>query len=193
MSASDDGAKPYDAWTTCERHAQSFKAVRTLSPELRIPPSLWLALGSIAATGFVIGALYASSLNRSTWAFACFCASIASYIFVVALDLKEHLRLEKFVTGRFMAWTVIPLGESALHVGIVGCLLVALFIALGQPGPSSVPLLIATIGFFGLGWLDELLYHRRRALHREDILHTVSHLTGGAVFATLFLSNFIPG
>ncbi|MCH2174052.1 hypothetical protein MK489_24995 [Myxococcota bacterium] len=191
MAASGDGAKPYEAWTTCERHAQPFEAVRALAPELRVPPSLWLALASIAAMGFVVGGLSASHLGRSTWAFACFCASIASYGFVATLDLKEHLRLEKFVTGRFVAWTVIPLGESALHVGIVGCLLLAVSITLSQPALGSSPLLLATLGFFGLGWLDELLYHRRRALHREDILHTVSHLTGGAVFATLYLSDAI--
>jgi hypothetical protein len=162
-----------------------------LPPGLRVPPFLWVALGSISCAGFFFGLLYAESFNRSTWPFACFCASIAAYIFVVALDMNEHIRLEKIVTGRWLGWKVVPLGESALHFGIVGCLVTALSISFYPTGLDSAAVLIATIGFFGFGWCDELLYHRRRALHREDILHTVSHLTGGAVFATLFLSKFI--
>ncbi|MDE0887389.1 MAG: hypothetical protein OSB70_17845 [Myxococcota bacterium] len=145
----------------------------------------------MSLAGFAFGHLYAESFNRSSWPFACFCASTAAYIFVVALDFNEHVRLEKFVTGRWLGWKVVPLGESALHFGIVGCLVVALSMSFHFTALDRIGVLIATIGFFGLGWCDELIYHRRRALHREDILHTVSHLTGGAVFATLFLSEFM--
>lgn len=193
MLSSDEPKTPYEAWTTCHRHAEPFQAVRTLTPDLKVPPALWTTLAAASAVGFVVGLAYAESLNRATWAFACFCASIASYLVVVGLDLREHLRLEKFVTGRWIAWQVVPLGESILHSGIVSCLLGTLILSFWGPTLGPIPLLIATVGFFALGWCDELIYHRRRALHREDILHTVSHLAGGAVFATLLLSNMGTG
>jgi len=188
MSSSDQTTERYEAWTTCERHARPFREVRMLAPELRVPPSLWLALLVFTTAGFGVGFSLAGGLDRSPWAFGSFCAAATSYTLVVALDLNEHFRLERFVTGRYMSWQVIPLWESALHIGIVGSLGIAVVVAFQGPLWGNGLLLLSTLAFFGLGWVDELLYHRRRALHREDILHTVSHLTGGAVFATLFLS-----
>ena len=193
MLSSDEPKTPYETWATCHRHAEPFEAVRTLSPELKVPPALWATLATASLVGFVVGLFAAEGLNRTPGAFACFCASIAAYLVVSGLDLHEHLRLEKFVTGRWIEWKVVPLGESVLHSGIVGCLVAALILSFWEPPLGPIPLLVATLGFFALGWCDELIYHRRRALHREDILHTVSHLAGGAVFATLLLSNIGTG
>ena len=45
--------------------------------------------------------------------------------------------------------------------------------------------------FLLLGWRDELLYHRRRCAHREDIMHTVAHLAAGLMMCSFALSKMV--
>jgi len=115
-------------------------------------------------------------------------------VIVSALDIWEHFRLEKHVTGHYLTATVVPIGESLVH-GAIGLTLIA-FIGLAAPFGDPFRLrdwfvLSAPLLFLALGWCDEIVYHRRRALHREDILHTVSHLAAGTMIASLFASRVI--
>ena len=118
----------------------------------------------------------------------------AGYVAVSLLDLWEHFRLERYVTGRWLTNTVVPRGETVVHGLIVATLV--LVITLARPFPERLEwrdwiVLTGPVAFLALGWLDELAYHRRRALHREDMLHTVSHLAAGAVLVSLFASRVV--
>ena len=43
------------------------------------------------------------------------------------LDLWEHFRLERHVTGRYWTFEVIPIGESLIHATLVCTLTFLLF------------------------------------------------------------------
>ena len=119
-------------------------------------------------------------------------ASVSVYVILLLLDGAEHFRLEHHVTGRLFSWTVVPFGESVIHTGLVLTLIVALFLArpiAGDVAPRDWFVLGSPLLFLGLGWYDELVYHRRRALHREDILHTISHLAAAVFLVSLFVAK----
>jgi hypothetical protein len=113
-----------------------------------------------------------------------FHASAYAFAVVAGLDFLEHLRLEKQLTGRYWAAKAISIGESVNHALTVLVLLALL--ALTRPIPRALEVrdwfvLVAPGLFLALGWRDELVYHRRRTTHREDILHTCSHLAAAAM------------
>lgn len=39
--------------------------------------------------------------------------------------------------------------------------------------------------FLALGWCDEIVFHRRRTMHRENLIHTTQHLAEGIMWTTL--------
>ncbi len=119
---------------------------------------------------------------------------LVAYAVSALYDLAEHFRLEQAATGRWWTWTVVSPCESALHVAIG--LVVAAAAALARPLPDAPELrdlfvLSAPFLFVGLGLADELGFHRRRCAHREDIMHTVSHLLALGVFAALWVGRVL--
>jgi hypothetical protein len=57
------------------------------------------------------------------------------------------------------------------------------------PAARDLFVLAAPLVFLALGWWDEVAYHRRRAAHREEVLHALSHLAGGALLAFLLVAR----
>jgi hypothetical protein len=45
--------------------------------------------------------------------------------------------------------------------------------------------------FLALGWAEELIYHRRRTPHRENLIHTTEHLAEGIKWTSLYASRCI--
>lgn len=119
---------------------------------------------------------------------------LAAYGASALRDLAEHFRLEKAATGRLWSWTVVGPAESALHVAI-GLVVIAAAL-LARPLPDAPALrdgfvLAAPFLFVGLGLADEIGFHRRRCDHREDMMHTVSHLLALAAFAALWVGRVL--
>ncbi|GAB5547026.1 MAG: hypothetical protein SangKO_067860 [Sandaracinaceae bacterium] len=157
--------------------------------ELRIPPRFVLGVLAACAAGIVVGIVWTDGPAVRRAVGATFYASLYAWIAVAVIDGREHLRLEKHVTGSYFSCVVVPVGESVLHGALA--LTVAGLVFLARPLPEVIELrdwfvLLAPVLFLALGWSDELIYHRRRALHREDILHTVSHLASGTMLVALF-------
>lgn len=124
-----------------------------------------------------------------------FFVSAFAYLGVSSVDFWEHFRLERQRTGRWLAMQAVPVGESINHA-LTGLVLAAALLWVGPVSPSLNPrdwlTLTAPILFLGLGWWDELHYHRKRCVHREDMMHTVSHLAGGAMMTGLYLMRLLP-
>lgn len=131
--------------------------------------ALGVATADIAVLRFVRGIFFASAFG---------------YLAVSLVDFWEHFRLEKEATGRYLAMSAVPFGESLNHAATV--LILVSVLVLGRPLRLPLELrdgyvLLAPALFLALGWRDELVYHRKRARHREDILHTVAHLAIGVM------------
>ncbi len=144
------------------------------------PVGAWLTRRAPAPTRFLRGTLLGSTL---------------AYLTAVALDLAEHFRLEKEATGSYFRCSAVPFSESVVHASIVATNLSALVLA--RPvrrirGPIDLWLLVAPGVFLALGWTDELVYHRRRAPHREDIIHATEHLAEGVMWTALYASRMVP-
>lgn len=164
----------------------AFDELRALPAHLKLHWLVVVVLILVAALGLAVGALIpnanpAQSLLSSTF----FCAA-GLYLTISIIDFREHFRLEKALTGRMLAARAVPLGESINHAGSVT--IVALTLVLPRPVTGALELrdavaLALPLAFLALGLRDEVVYHRRRAAHREDILHTTAHLCAGAMFA----------
>src|SRR5207248_2880733 len=103
-------------------------------------------------------------------------------------------RLEKEVTGRSGGNTVVPVGETINHVltmANVGSLLALARPLRWVPGKRDLYVLTLPALHLFLGWRDELVYHRRRCLHREDIIHTVAHVAGMAMMGSFFAMRVV--
>jgi hypothetical protein len=170
---------------------QPFSQRQALPPSLRPPVlivvAVFLGIAGGAALGFSAGPL-AHRLLR-----AIFFSSAFAYLVVSLFDFWEHFRLEKLATGKWWSMSVLPLGETLNHLG-TGFVIVAFFV-LARPLPRSIEprdwfVLAAPAIFWTLGWRDELVYHRRRCVHREDIIHTVAHLCAGVMMCS-FLSSIL--
>lgn len=113
-----------------------------------------------------------------------FFASAFGYLTVSVLDFWEHARLEKKASGRYIAAKAVPIGETINHALTVGTLLTTLVLA--RPLPLRPQLrdwlsIAALPVYVALGWRDELLFHRKRSKHREDMMHTVAHLAAAGM------------
>lgn len=191
-------AEPEDTgnaeWHECIRHARPFDEVRTLPAELRAPWSFKLGVLAACVAGVVVGVLWTDGPLARQAVGATFYASLYAWVAVAVVDGREHLRLEKHVTGSYLRSVVVPVGESALHVALA--LTVIGLVWLARPLPEVLELrdwyvLLSPLLFLALGWSDELIFHRRRSLHREDILHTVSHLASGTMLVSLFALHVV--
>jgi hypothetical protein len=146
------------------------------------------------AAGVALGVLGEESTTRRITR-ASFFASAFSYLTVSLYDFWEHFRLEKLATGRYLSWVVVPWGETLNHVA-TGVTII-LFFVLARPLRDPLALrdylaLAAPLAFLALGWRDELVYHRRRSAHREDLMHTVAHLAAGVMLTTFVLYRMVP-
>lgn len=158
-------------------------------------PPVWLVVAVAAGVvaGGTVGVLTGAKAGEQL-ASAVFHAAAFAYLITSVADLLEHLRLERIATGRWWAHSVVPVGESVNHLATV--LTLAAFLSLVRPPPAVLELrdwiVLAAPGvFLALGWRDEVVYHRRRSTHREDIIHTVSHLAAGVMLAGAVASKMV--
>lgn len=125
---------------------------------------------------------------------AIFYASAFGYLGVSLLDFYEHFRLEKEVTGKWIAFAALPIGETINHALTTATIVAALVLV--RPLGTTLEardwfVIVAPAIFLGLGWRDELVYHRRRSAHREDIMHTVAHLAAGVMLSSLYVMRLV--
>ena len=154
---------------------------------LRPPAALVGAVALAVVAGAVAGAALSAGAPAYRALRAIFFASAFAYLVLSLLDFWEHFRLEQAATGRWWSMTVLPLGETLNHAA-TGLVIIALFV-LARPLPPTLAardwfVLTAPATFLLLGWRDELVYHRRRCAHREDIMHTVAHLAAGVMMCS---------
>ena len=167
---------------------------RRVPPGLRIPPWLGLALGGALAAGPLFGARAAGRPQRIVR--SVFFSSAFGYLVTSLVDFAEHFRLEKLVTGRRLAAVVVPPGETLNHAATIATVVAALLAArrpAAHPTARDLLVLAAPGVFLALGWRDELRYHRKRATHREDIMHTTAHLAAGVMWTALYAMRLLDG
>lgn len=162
-----------------------FRERLPLPPTLRVPLWAGALIGASVCAGLLTGALAEETRVRQL-AHAAFLGAGFGYLATALIDFAEHFRLEKLHSGRFTSFDVIPLGESLNHAATVG--VVAGVLAFSRPLPSAIEprdwfVLASPLLFLALGWRDEFVYHRRRSVHREDLMHTVAHLAAGAMLS----------
>lgn len=155
---------------------------------LRVPRWLGVTLAGAVATG----PLLALATRRAPWpdrlARAVFFGSAFGYLTASLVDFAEHFRMEKALTGRYVAAVAVPPGETLNHAATIAIIVTALATARPlSPSPARQAWTLAAPALFlALGWRDEFVYHRKRATHREDLMHTVSHLAAGVMWAGLY-------
>jgi hypothetical protein len=170
---------------------QPYRERGALPGELRVPLPVALGVPLAIAAGVALGILLDGPEPKLVR--ASFFASAFAYLTVSLFDFWEHFRLEKAATGRWWSTTVLPLGETLNHAATSA--VVIAFLALGRPlvsplAPRDWFCLSAPLAFLALGWRDELVYHRKRCVHREDLMHTVAHLAAGAMMCSFGLLRF---
>jgi len=168
--------------------------VREIPPELRIPAWFALLVAGGMLAGVAVGLLTGEGTTAWRLSRCIFLAAGYGYLAISLVDFAEHFRLEREVSGRWMSWQAIPIGESLNHLATVGT--IVLVLVLGRRPPAEPELrdwlvIGAPAIFLLLGWRDEIVYHRRRAVHREDILHTTAHLAAGVMFAGFLSSTLL--
>jgi hypothetical protein len=169
------------------------KPVTVVPRSTHVPRWTWLAI--IAAAAAPLGAWLTHRKPAPIKVLrATLFASTLAYLGTVALDFAEHFRLEKEATGSYFRWVAVPLSESVVHASILLTNFSAFLLA--RPvrrvrRPSDAWILVAPGVFLALGWIDELVYHRRRSPHREDIIHTTEHLAEGVMWTTLYASRML--
>jgi hypothetical protein len=148
----------------------------------------WLG-GSLAAlVGLAAGI---GLLSRKSWperlSRASFFASGLAYLGVTLVDIAEHLRLEKEATGSYFSAVAVPRAESYTHLAFFTaqglCLKMAQLQGRSLRAPKTLRF-AAPLLLLGSGWIDELIFHRRRTQHREDIIHTAAHVANAAMLAS---------
>lgn len=180
--------------------------IRRKTPrEVQIPWWLGLSISAFTAGGTLFGWLQRkksfigagerpSPPQRATQ--AVFVGSGLGYLLTSLVDFWEHFRLEKEKTGRYWGFQAVPVGETINHWLTISTLL-GLF-ASARPLPKEKMarrdwfVLLAPAIFMALGWRDELVYHRRRSVHREDMMHTVAHLAVTAMLASFYSLRVLP-
>jgi len=170
---------------------QPYRERGPLPDELRVPPAIAIGVPLAIAAGIALGLLRDG--REPALLRASFFGTAFAYFAVSLFDFWEHFRLEKAATGRWWSSTVVPIGETLNHTA-TGAVVVAFLVLARALPPVLEPrdwfCLSAPAAFLALGWRDELVYHRRRAAHREDIMHTVAHLAAGAMLCSFALMRF---
>lgn len=163
----------------------------------RLPLPGWMVAS--VATPMAAAVLFAAIRERDparALVRGTFLASAMGYLTVSLLDFGLHFKMERERTGHAVGWEVVPLGESVNHVLTVGTLVSLLALARtprrGKPAFRDRWTLAAPALFLALGWRDELVYHRRRSDHREDMLHTVAHLAAGVMLTSFTRLRMAP-
>lgn len=160
-----------------------FDELRELPAGLRIPP--WLAALVVAAACAGVAQSFLTEEGAVVRVFhSSFLGAAYAYLAVSLVDFVEHFRIEKRVTGRYTTFRAIPLGESLNHAATITVILAMMVIARPFPEAPGVRDWLwpaAPALYLVLGWRDELVYHRRRSRHREDIMHTVAHIAAGVM------------
>jgi hypothetical protein len=169
-----------------------FSARAPADAALRPPPLVVLLVAVALVAGAVGGATLTTGPSAYRALRAVFFASAFAYLVLSLLDFWEHFRLEQAATGRWWSMTVLPPGETLNHMA-TGAVIIAIFVLARPLPPALAPrdwlVLLAPAIFLVLGWRDELVYHRRRCAHREDIMHTVAHLAAGVMMCTYLSSR----
>ncbi len=167
-----------------------YAEIREPPPGLRVPPLLGTLVGAAVAAGPIIGAASRRAPPPVRVVRSIFWSAALGYLVTSLADFAEHFRLEKAATGRYLASTVVPVGETLNHAATVATVVASL--ALARPvrrrrlGARDQWLLAAPGVFLALGWRDEFVYHRKRSTHREDMMHTIPHLAAGIMWTTLY-------
>lgn len=173
--------------------AVRFKDLPPLPAHLVVPRWLALTVAISLIGGAVLGLSETGPLPKQVVR-AIFFASAFGYLTVSLLDFYEHFRLEKEATGRWLACAAIPIGETINHA-LTGATIAGAIILVRPLGEVMEPrdwfTIFAPLIFLGLGWRDELVYHRRRSQHREDIMHTVAHLAAGVMLGSLYVMRIV--
>lgn len=173
-----------------ERAARPFSEIREPPPEVRVPPLLGTLVGAAVAVGPIVGAASRRAAAPARVVRSIFWSAALGYLVTSLADFAEHFRLEKAATGRYLSSAVVPPGETLNHAATIATVIASL--ALARPvrrrrlRARDLWLLVAPGLFLALGWRDEIVYHRRRSTHREDMLHTVPHLAAGVMWTTLY-------
>jgi hypothetical protein len=179
---------------------------RTKTPrEVRIPWWLGLTIGAVTLGGAVYGwrqrqkTVIGAGENPPApqrAAQAVFIGAGMGYLTTSLVDFWEHFRLEKEETGRYWSFQVVPPGETLNHLSTISILLGLFALARPLPRQRLEPrdwfVLLGPSLFLSLGWRDELVYHRRRAAHREDMMHTIAHLAVGVMLTGFYLTRVVP-
>jgi hypothetical protein len=165
-----------------------------VADSLRPPPLVVAAWALALAGGAVLGAVASAGSPAYRALRGIFLASAFAYLVLSLFDFWEHFRLEKVATGRWWSMTVLPLGETLNHAA-TGAVVILLFVLARPLPPILAPrdwfVLFAPALFLALGWRDELVYHRKRCAHREDIMHTVAHLSAGVMMCTYLSTRLV--
>lgn len=173
---------------------ETFAELRELPPHLTAPPALVIGALAMVAAGIALGQLSEHASAAHGIARSVFFAAAFLYLYMSLVDFWEHFRIEKILTGRYLAATFVPIGESINH-GLTTLTVIAIFVLArpltGPLEPRDYVLLALPGVFLFFGIRDELIYHRRRSYHREDILHTISHLSSGVMMTAFYPSALI--
>ena len=172
-----------------------FRARERPIAALRLPVALVATVGFAVTAGAVAGATLSVGAPAYRLLLALFFASAFADLTLSLLDFWEHFRLERAATGRWWSMTVLPPGETLNHTA-TAAVIIALFVLARPLPPSLAPrdwfVLAAPALFLALGWRDEVVYHRRRCAHREDIMHTTAHLAAGVMMCTYLSTRLYP-
>lgn len=157
--------------------------------DVRIPWWVSASCLAVTATGAAQGFFASAATPTERYLRCVYTACAFLYLALSAVDFVEHFRLEKQATGRYLAMTAVPFGETVNHALTLSTIIAAILLARPLPAvlePRDLVVLAAPIAFLVLGLRDEIVYHRKRARHREDIMHTTAHLTAGIMWATMY-------
>lgn len=169
--------------------ARPFRELRGAPPNVRIPTWVAALIAAAVAGGALLGISTAQHGQAEQLLNAVFFASAFGYVVISMIDFREHFRLEKEATGRWLAFSAVPLGETLNHAATTIVVVAILLFARPLPAelePRDIFVLIAPALFLALGWRDEVLYHRVRGAHREDIMHTTAHLAAGIMLTSFY-------
>jgi hypothetical protein len=169
---------------------------RRVPAELRIPAWLGVTLGGAVAVGPLLGLGTGDTSPPERVLRSVFFSAAFGYLVTSLVDFAEHFRLERAVTGRRLAAVVVPPGETLNHAATIATVVSALALVRpprARPTARDLVVLAAPAAFLALGWRDELVYHRKRATHREDIMHTVAHLAAGVMWTALYGMRLVAG
>jgi hypothetical protein len=163
-------------------------------PAVRIPAWLAGVTAAAMAAGVAVGVVATDGPAPLKLVRAIFFAAAFAYAVISILDFWEHGRLERALGGHFFSTRAIPLFETVNHA-LTGAVVLAFLVLARRPPSTPEPrdwlTLVLPAAFLALGWRDELLYHRRRCAHREDIMHTVAHLAAGVMMCSFALSKMV--